>query len=98
MSFIQVIEYETTREKEMQELFDEWRTMTEGMRTASHEILARDHARPNHYVAIVEFPSYDEAMRNSSMPETDMVSKRMAELCDGPIRFVDLDVMTDENL
>ena len=98
MSFIQVIEYETTHEKEMQDLFDEWRGATMGMRTAKHEMMGREHTRPNHYVTIVEFPSYEEAMRNSNMPETGMFAKRMAELCTGPVRFLDVDVMRDEDL
>jgi hypothetical protein len=51
--------------------------------------------KPNGYVTIVEFPSYDEAMENSKSPDTQQFAARMAELCTGPPRFVNLDVMRD---
>ncbi|MEV8636274.1 hypothetical protein AB0395_31940 [Streptosporangium sp. NPDC051023] len=98
MSFVQVIEFDTTHEQDIQRVMDDWRDSTENERTVTHTTLTRDHTRPNHYVAIVEFPSYEEAMRNSSMPETDALARRMRDLCDGPPRFVDLDVIRDEDL
>ena len=33
-------------------------------------MLTRDRDRPNTYVDIVEFPSYEDAMKNSELPET----------------------------
>lgn len=42
---------------------------------------------------IVEFPSYEEAMRNSEMPETQRMAEQMAKLCNGPVEFLDLDVV-----
>ncbi|MEV7008380.1 hypothetical protein [Streptosporangium sp. NPDC051022] len=97
MGFVQVIEFDTTHEQDIQRVMDDWRDSTENERTVTHTTLARDHTRPNHYVAIVEFPSYEEAMRNSGMPETGALAQRMRELCDGPPRFVDLDVIRDED-
>ncbi|MBG0826787.1 hypothetical protein HS041_03225 [Planomonospora sp. ID67723] len=98
MSFVQVIEFDTEREQDVQQLMDEWRESTAGEATATHTTLARDHGRTGHYVAIVQFPSYEEAMRNSRLPETDALSRRMQDLCDGPPRFLDLDVIRDEDL
>ncbi|GHE39182.1 hypothetical protein GCM10017673_47020 [Streptosporangium violaceochromogenes] len=98
MSFVQVIEFDTTHEQEIQRAMDEWRDATENEHTATHTTLTRDHARPDHYVAIVQFPSYEEAMRNSRMPETGALARRMRDLCEGPPRFMDLDVIRDENL
>ncbi|GAA2845048.1 hypothetical protein GCM10010517_01370 [Streptosporangium fragile] len=98
MSFIQVIEFESTHEEDVQRLMDEWRDTTGNERTATHTTLTRDHTRPGHYVAIVQFPSYEEAVRNSKLPKTDEMSRRMQELCDSPPRFVDLDVIRDEDL
>jgi hypothetical protein len=98
MNFIQVIEFDTMREECVERLMDEWRAETEGMRTASHTTLTRDHSKPGHYIAIVEFPSYEEAMRNSRLPQTDKLSQRMQDLCEGPARFLDLDVIRDEQL
>jgi hypothetical protein len=43
-------------------------------------------------VQIVEFPSYEEASANSELPETAEVAARLAELCDGPPTFRNLDV------
>ncbi|MBB2912581.1 quinol monooxygenase YgiN [Streptosporangium becharense] len=98
MSFIQVIEFESTREEDIRRLMDEWRDTTADERTATRTTLTRDRARPEHYVAIVRFPSYEEAMRNSKLPQTDKLARRMREICDGPLRFMDLDVVRDEDL
>lgn len=96
MTFIQVIEYETTREKEMEPLFEEFLAATEGKRTLNHEYHTQDRDRPNHYVDIVEFPSYEEAMRNSRLPETQSIAARMQELCTGETRFLNLEVKDDQ--
>ncbi|HEY9523379.1 MAG TPA: hypothetical protein VIR33_09070 [Thermopolyspora sp.] len=98
MSFIQVIEYDTTRADEIQRLMDEWREGTEGRRTATHAILARDRSKPDHYVEVVEFPSYEDAKANSELPQTDTLARRMAALCEGSTRFVDLEVIREEDL
>ncbi|WP_433247603.1 hypothetical protein ACQPYK_47325 [Streptosporangium sp. CA-135522] len=98
MSFIQVIEFDTAKEQDVQRLMDEWRDSTGGERTVTHTTLTRDHTRPDHYVAIVEFPSYEDAMRNSGMPQTDKLAHHMRELCDKPPRYMDLDVIRDEDL
>ncbi len=44
---------------------------------------------------IVFFDSYEDAMENSALPETDQLSKRLASLADAPPRFVNLDVIED---
>ena len=64
-------------------------------RTATRGVQARDRDRPNTYVQIVEFPSYEAAMANSQLPETAEVAARLAELCDGPPTFRNLDVARD---
>ena len=63
--------------------------------TATRGVQAQDRDRPNTYVQIVEFPSYEEAMRNSELPETGEIAGRLAELCDGPPTFRNLDVTRD---
>jgi len=97
MSFIQVVEFDTTREEELQRLLDEWRDAVGSETTVMHSRLARDHTKPGHYVAIVEFPSYEEAMRNSELPQTDEMSRRVQALCQSPPRFLDLDVIREED-
>jgi hypothetical protein len=90
VSFVQIIEFNTSRSEELDSLFDEWLERTEGKRTATRGVQARD--RPNTYVQIIEFPSYEEAMANSELPKTAEVAARLAELCDGPPTFRNLDV------
>ena len=76
-------------------MLDEWLEQTQGKRTATRGLQARDRDRANAYVQIVEFPSYEEAMANSELPETVEVAARLAELCDGPPTFRNLDVARD---
>ena len=64
MSFIQIIEFTTSRAGEFDALLDEWLERTQGKRTATRGVQARDRDRPNAYVQIVEFPSYEDAMAN----------------------------------
>ncbi|GAA3398555.1 hypothetical protein GCM10017752_62440 [Streptomyces roseoviridis] len=77
---------------------DAWVEATQGKRTATHSIMGRDRADSTHVVEIVEFPSYEEAMKNSNLPETDRIFREMVALCDGEPSFTDLDVMRDEQL
>ena len=98
MTFIQIIEYDTARPEEVDKLMDEWVAATEGKRTATHEMHTMDRDHAGHYVDIVEFPSYEQAMRNSEMPETQRISGKMQELCSGEPRFLNLEVMRDEAL
>ena len=92
MPFIQIIEFTTKKPDEIEQLVEEWRTATEGKLTAQRGTLTEDRDRPGTYVQIVEFPSFEDAMANSSLPETAALSERMAALCDGQARFVNLDV------
>jgi hypothetical protein len=57
------------------------------------DLLTRDRANPDRYTAIAEFDSYEEAMRNSELPETTEVAKAYQALCDGPVTFIDLDII-----
>ena len=90
-TFIQIIDYHTDRGDEMQKLLDEWRDTTEGRRTSASAITTRDREDASHYVTVVEFPSYDEAMRNNDLPETQKFATRMAELCSDAPKFLNLD-------
>jgi hypothetical protein len=92
MAFIQVIEVTTKRPEEIQVLVEEWSARTEGRRSAYRSTLTADRDRPGTYVQIVEFPSYREAMANSSLPETGEFAEKLARLCDGLPVFRNLDV------
>ncbi len=92
MTFIQLIETTTTRRDEMDALVDRWRSRTEGRRTARRSTAARDRDRPDTYILIVEFPSYEAAMANSALPETADFAERLGELSDSAPIFRNLDV------
>ncbi|MGO8894441.1 MAG: putative quinol monooxygenase [Streptosporangiaceae bacterium] len=92
MTFIQLIETTSTRRDEMDALAERWRSLTEGRRTARRSTATHDRDRPDTYILIVEFPSYEAAMANSALPETADFAERLAELCDSPPTFRNLDV------
>ncbi len=94
--FVQIIEFTTSRPEEVRTLLERFQEQ----RRASGEAVpvtrgtpTADRDRPGVYLNIVEFPSYEEAMANSKRPETSEFAGAMAELCDGPPRFYNLDVL-----
>ncbi|MFI0468480.1 DUF1059 domain-containing protein [Saccharopolyspora sp. 5N102] len=98
MNFVQLIEFKTGKKAELGRLVDEWEEATGGKRTAKRTVLTQDHEHPGTYYEFVEFPSYDEAMRNSRLPETDELSRKMRDLCDEEPTFHNLDVVRAERL
>jgi hypothetical protein len=92
MAFVQLIEFQSSRVDELNALLDEWLKVSEGWRTHTRAVETKDRDRPNTYVQIVEFPSYEAAMENSNRPETAQFAEKMAALCDGPPSFRNLDV------
>ena len=98
MSFIQIIELTTTQPDEVEALVKEWQAQTAGRRTAQRGTFTQDRDRPDVYVQIVEFPSYEDAMSNSNLPETAAFAERLSKLCDGPMEFRNLDVRNIEEM
>jgi hypothetical protein len=80
---------------EMDKVEAEWRAATEGRRTVVRDMKTRDRDKPNAYVLIVEFDSYEDAMKNNDMPETEKVAEGMAKLADGPVIFRNLEVLEE---
>jgi quinol monooxygenase YgiN len=95
MSFIQIIEITSSKLDEMRALDEQWEKATEGKRTARRSIVTRDRNDPNQVRMIVFFDSYESAMENSNLPETQEFAARWAQLTEEPIRFLDLDVIDD---
>lgn len=97
MRFIQIMDYETTRGDEIDARLRE--AMATGGPGAAPSMVrlahTRDHDNPNHYVDIIEFTTYDEAMLNSAKPETDAMAKDLAALCTSGPRYSNLDVMME---
>jgi hypothetical protein len=98
MAFAQVIEMTTTRVAEVQELMSQWMAQTEGRRSAQRSILTKDRERPDTYVQLVEFPSYEEAMANSALPETTAFAEKLSALCSSGPTFRNLDVVRVDEL
>lgn len=98
MHFAQIIDFKTDQFDDMNQLMDRWVEQTKGKRTATHSVIGKDRSDASHYVEIVEFPSYEEAMKNSQLPETERIFQEMVALCDEVPTFTDLDVVRDEQL
>ncbi|MEU3954173.1 ester cyclase [Streptomyces achromogenes] len=96
MTFVQLIECRTSRLDEMNRLMDDWLRRAHGRRTATHAVVGRDRSDASHVVEVVEFPSYEEARRNSDLPETERVFRELAALCEERPTFTGLDVVRDE--
>ncbi|PKV87339.1 ester cyclase [Streptomyces sp. TLI_146] len=98
MKFAQIIDFKTDRYDDLDRLMDQWVEQTKGKRTATRGLIGKDRSDGSHFVEVVEFPSYDEAMANSKLPETNRIFEEMVALCDGMPTFTDLDVVRDEQL
>jgi hypothetical protein len=98
MAFMQVIEVTTTKVAEIEELMNQWMAATEGHRSARRAVLTKDRERPDTYVQVVEFPSYEEAMANSALPETAAFAEKLSALCVSGPTFRNLDVVRVDDL
>ena len=93
--YVQIIEMKTSRIDEIDALIEELRASGDPMPMTRATMVA-DRDRPNYYLNILEFDSYEDAMANSNRPETTGMAQRMASLCDEPPRFYNLDVRRTE--
>ena len=97
MSFVQIMQLRTSKIDEIRAAADEWDRATEGKRTVERSVICSDRDNPGHYSIIVFFDSYEDAMKNSALPETDALSKKTMALSDGPPTFANLDVIEDRS-
>ena len=95
MAFVQIIEFRTSDIDRARHVNDEWWRATEGKRTVRRELLARDRSDPRRWFAVVFFDSYESAMQNSGLPETQAAAEQYAKMSDGPPVFYDLDIVED---
>lgn len=95
MGFVQIIEYRTSKVDELKRIGEEWEAAAGADRKASRRVLCRDRDSQDRYFNIVFFDSYEEAMKNSSLPVTQEFSKKMMALADGEPTFYNLDVVED---
>jgi quinol monooxygenase YgiN len=92
--FVQIIEITTSRIDEVQELGDDFQSSRGPDQDGNfvRAIVVADRDRPGVYMNIVHFASYEAAMENSKRPDTQKFAERLAELCDAPPKFLNLDV------
>lgn len=89
--FVQIIQFTTSRMDEIRALVQDRRDQPTGF--AVRGTFTADRDRPGTYVNIIEFESAESAMENSKRPETREFAAKMAELCDGPATFYNLDLL-----
>ena len=90
--FVQLIEFEATDVDAVTAMLERFRDENPGALTWSASTVTEDRDRSGTYVAIVEFPSYEKAMKEQGNPATSALSANLAELMSGAPRFRNLDV------
>jgi len=92
--FVQIMEFDTTRIDDVEALSKRMQQERGDDLLASKATITEDRDRRGHYCVIVEFDSYEEAMKNSNDPATGKYSEQMGALLDGPPTFRNLDVIS----
>ncbi|HEY1634952.1 MAG TPA: hypothetical protein VGF64_09360 [Acidimicrobiales bacterium] len=95
MAFVQIIEFRSGNIDGVLGVGEQWEKATEGKRSAGRRMICRDRKDANRYFNVVFFDSYESAMQNSDLPETQRFSQEMMKFADGPPTFYDLDVVDD---
>ena len=91
--FVQIIEYRTSRFDDVMALGNQYRDAAGSL--ARHILATENRDKPGTYMTIVEFDSYESAMENSKLPETQAAAEKYMALADVPPVFYDLDVLED---
>ena len=93
MTFIQIVSFHCADLEALRDIENEWLAATEGRRTLVRETVLVDRNDPTHVMTINEFASYDAAMQNSALPETDAMARKVVPLLIGEPTYHDLDVV-----
>lgn len=96
-AFVQLVEFTSSRSDELMKFNEEWRANNPD-RLLDWSIVGQDRDKPNTFVVVVHFASYEVAMENSNDPRMSEYATKMAELCDGPPTFRNLDVVAGEGM
>jgi hypothetical protein len=89
--------FHTSKLDELRAAVDEYENATEGRRTVGRRFICQDRDEPGRYAVIVFFESYEEAMKNSALPETDALSKQTVALTNGSLTFSNLDIVEERS-
>ena len=93
--FVQIIEWKTSKMDEMRAYQEEWRQRYPEM-GPSRVMICEDRDSAGTYLTVVEFDSYEAAMKNSEDPATSEFAERMQTLSDGPPTFRNLNLLMTE--
>lgn len=93
MTFIQITSFHCNDPSALRDIEDEWLAATKDRMTLQRETFLVDRNDPSHFMTINEFDSYETAMQNSELPETDAMARRVAALLDGEPTYYDLEVV-----
>lgn len=96
MAFIQVMTYRTEHREEMDELLARWLEDTQDVRRARKRLLLQDRGDKQSYMEVVYFDSYEDAMHNSNLPATNVLSTAFEKLVLDGFNVQDFVVVTDE--
>lgn len=95
MSFVQLVSFHTDRIDEVTARERQWLADTDGKRTLLAGRLWVDRHDPRHYVSENVFASYESAMVNSALPETDAAARDCMTLSDEEVSFTDLELVEE---
>lgn len=98
MSFVQVIEYKTDDLDAIKRVNEEWKNATEGKRTAKRLLLGKYRNEEDRVCEIVFFDSYEDAMRNNELPETQQYARKLRDVTQDEPTYFDLEVLEEETL
>ena len=92
--FIQIMEFDTSKIAEVDVLSRQLEEEAGDGFLARKGTITEDREHRGHYYLIVEFDSYEEAMKNSENPVVSSYAAKLGELLDGPPTFRNLDVVS----
>ena len=96
MKFVQIVEFKTSHIDEFNVVLEAAMARSEG-RIPHRVVVAKDRDTKDAYALMLEFPSQEKAMENSNRPEVAAFAASLANLCDGPLIFRNLDLLREED-
>ncbi|HLJ66242.1 MAG TPA: hypothetical protein VKX16_02630 [Chloroflexota bacterium] len=97
MKFVQIIGFKTSKLDEFNSALETAMAASEG-RVPHRVMVVRDRDAQDTYDLILEFPSHEKAMENSNRPAVAAFAGSLANICDGPLTFRNLDLLREQNV
>lgn len=100
MKFAQIIDFQTEHIDEMREAmrqFEQQAASEDRDAKPRHRMVLQDRDHPNRYLVVVEFDSYEEAMKNSARADTTALSEKMGAMTSAR-DFINCDVLDSKDI